>query len=394
MGHKIEAIVTDGLWRKSLSAIRSLGKAGFEVTVMGDTLFTTGFWSRFCSKRVTAPLASRDADGFGAALLKDLESSRAAGRAAPVILPMEDPSLLWVTRNRARLEGLARLLLPSEEALEIASDKGRTLRVARELGLPCPETHEPASAGEFASHCARWEKEGRSFAVKPRTGTGSAGVKYSGADADWKAHWDKYGAMLLQERIPAHGHGQGVSLLMRADGECVAAFAHERLQQYPNSGGPSTDRHGIYAPELVARSIALLKKLGWRGIAMVEWKIDPRDGVAKLMEINPRFWGSLELAVRSGVDFPALYARAAMGERVAPVLDYRAGVRCRWMIPGEVLRYVTQMRSEREGLLGFLRGLPGSAEEWDWRDLRGTLAVVACTAALALNPRYWKYVRR
>lgn len=46
---------------------------------------------------------------------------------------------------------------------------------------------------------------------------------------------------------------------------------------------------------------------------MVEWKVDLRDGRPKLMEINPRFWGSLELAVRSGVNFPSLYADADRG---------------------------------------------------------------------------------
>ena len=39
---------------------------------------------------------------------------------------------------------------------------------------------------------------------------------------------------------------------------------------------------------------------------MVEFKLDARDGVAKLMEINGRFWGSLQLAVDAGVDFPAI----------------------------------------------------------------------------------------
>jgi predicted ATP-grasp superfamily ATP-dependent carboligase len=213
-------------------------------------------------------------------------------------------------------------------------------------------------------------------------------------ETEWEAHWRRFGPMLIQERVPAQGRGQGVSVLMDSSGECVAAFAHERLQQYPNSGGPSTDRRSIHAPALVEKSLQLLKRLEWRGIAMVEWKVDPRDNQPKLMEINPRFWGSLELAVRSGVDFPVLYARAALGEKSVPVTSYAAGVRCRWIVPGEILRYLTQANGAREGILGFLRGLPSTAEEWDARDLTGTLATLVCTAAKALNPRYWKYVLR
>ncbi len=383
------AIVTDGLWRKSLSAIRSLGKAGFEVTVLGDSLFTTGFWSSYTTGRVRAPTAASDPQAFGRTLERIITASPGA-----VLLPMEDATLRWVSENRERLAREARFVIPSREALATAWDKARTIQVAQKLGIPCPRTWEPVDAQLFAELAKQLEPD--TFVAKPRSGSGSAGVVYGSADThvDWDAHWRRHGPMLVQERVPAFGRGQGVSVLMDAQGELVAAFAHERLQQYPNSGGPSTDRRGIWAPELVEKSVALLRRLEWRGIAMVEWKVDPRDNTPKLMEINPRFWGSLELAVRSGVDFPLLYARTALGGRTEPVTRYPAGLRCRWMLPGELLRYATQPSGQREGLIAFFRGLPGLAEEWDWKDLMGTLATVLCTAAAALNPRYWKYVRR
>lgn len=394
MSARPQAIVTDGLWRKSLSAIRSLGRAGFDVTVLGDSLFTTGFWSGYTRKRLVAPTAARDREAFGRALLEELESVSRSGAAKPVLLPMEDPSLDWISENRERVLPLCHALLPDREALKVAQDKSLTLARAEELGLPCPRTWRPASAAEFAAQALKLEPG--TFVVKPRSGTGSSGVAYgeSRSEDAWRAHWERHGPMLIQERVPRLGRGQGVSLLFDQDGECIAAFAHERLQQYPNSGGPSTDRHSIHAPELVEWSVRLMKSLGWRGVAMVEWKIDPRDGKPRLMEINPRFWGSLELAVRAGVDFPALYARAALGEKLPPPAEYREEVRCRWVFPGEILRYVSQHRSERETVFEFLRGLPTGAEEWDPRDLRGTLATVLCTGAFALNPRYWKYLKR
>lgn len=384
------AIVTDGLWRKSLSAIRSLGRAGFEVTVMGESLFTTGFWSRYARKRVLAPTASRSREAFGKALLAELRRNPGA-----VLLPMEDPSLDWVSENRESLLPFCQALLPSRESLRIAQDKSLTLELAEGLGLPCPRTWRPAEAAEFAAQASKLEPG--TFVVKPRSGTGSAGVSYGEerrSEQEWEAHWRQFGPMLIQERVPRIGRGRGVSLLFDRDGDCVAAFAHERLQQYPNSGGPSTDRQSLHAPELLEMSIRLMKKLDWRGIAMVEWKIDPRDGRPRLMEINPRFWGSLELAVRAGIDFPALYARAALGEKLPPAAPYPDGVRCRWLVPGELLRFFSQHPSERETVFEFLRGLPSSSEEWDTRDLAGTLATVVCTGAYALNPRYWKYVRR
>jgi predicted ATP-grasp superfamily ATP-dependent carboligase len=384
-------VVTDGLWRKSLSAIRSLGKAGFQVAVMGDSVFTTGFWSRYTRRRIRAPLASQDAEGFGGALLHTLEElAHGAGR--PVLVPMEDASLMWISRHRQQVAACADLLLAPADSLAVAQDKAATVRVAREIGLPCPQTWAPASVEELCAHVAHLEPGG--FVVKPRTGSGSAGVVYGEPRTAevWRREWERQGPLLIQERIPAAGAGQGVGLLMDGAGSCVAAFAHERLREYPNSGGPSTDRRSIHAPQLVEWSIALLQRLSWRGIAMTEWKVDVRDGTPKLMEINPRFWGSLELAVRAGVDFPVLYARAARGDTVRAPADYADGVRCRWMMPGEILRYLSAAR--REPLRAFIDGLPRSAEEWDSTDLRGALATLVCTGAHAFDPRYWRYVRR
>jgi predicted ATP-grasp superfamily ATP-dependent carboligase len=75
----------------------------------------------------------------------------------------------------------------------------------------------------------------------------------------------------------------------------------------------------------------LLKSLNWHGIAEVEFRVDLRDGIPKLMEINPRFWGSLEVAVRSGVDFPYLLYRIAMDGDVNTVSSYKVGVKGRYM---------------------------------------------------------------
>lgn len=381
------ALVTDGLWRKSLSAIRSLGKAGYDVHVLGESVWTTGFWSRFTRRRVRAPVAASDSSAFGEALW----SAVRACPEPPVLLPMEDASLRWLSANRTEMAAAARFLIAPADALITAWDKVATMRVAERLGLPCPRTWEPATPAELAATVRGLPPGG--FVVKPRSGSGSAGVFYN--DGDWLDRWQRHGPLLVQERVPSEGRGVGVSVLMSARGECVAEFAHERLRQYPVSGGPSTDRQSIHAPELVEMSLRLLRELKWVGIAMVEWKIDPRDGRPRLMEINPRFWGSLELAVRAGVDFPALYARECLtGSPSGGVRPpaYPAGVRCRWVVPGDLLRFASD--PARESLWKFLRGLPRLAEEWDPRDVRGFVATVVCTAALALHPSYWRYLRR
>jgi len=389
------AIVTDGMWRKSLSAIRALGKAGFRVHVLGDSWLTVGFWSHFTRQRVLAPDAKENATGFGKVLLAHLQSVAAAlpTGARPVLLPMEEDSLRFVVNARETLRIYADFLVPDADALEVCLNKGATMALAARLGIAHPRTQVAQSAAELLELAADFAPS--EFVVKPLRGLGSQGVRYNPSfDAhSAQAYWQAYGAALVQDRIPAEGDAIGVSLLLGTDGACLAHFSHKRLQQYPNSGGPSTDRIGIDDPDLLEKSLMLMRALRWNGVAMVEWKIDPRDATPRLLEINPRFWGSLELAIRSGVNFPVLYAQAAAGQ---PMLYSQPlkGVRCRWLVPGDALRWITARPPAREPLATFFRGLPQQAEEWDPDDISGALACVVCQGLAVLRPKYWKFLSR
>lgn len=133
---------------------------------------------------------------------------------------------------------------------------------------------------------------------------------------------------LLQERIV--GPGVGVSLLIW-NGELLAAFAHQRIREKPPSGGVSVLRESIPLDEgLLSRSVDLLASLDWQGVAMIEYKLDHATNVPYLMEINGRLWGSLQLAIDSGVNFPLLLVQAALGIPSRAVTSYREGVRSRW----------------------------------------------------------------
>ncbi|MDP9203505.1 MAG: ATP-grasp domain-containing protein, partial [Gemmatimonadota bacterium] len=82
--------------------------------------------------------------------------------------------------------------------------------------------------------------------------------------------------------------------------------------------------------ELLSRSLALLHDFSWQGVAMVEYKLNADTGVPYLMEINGRLWGSLQLAIDAGVDFPNLLVQSALGMNLTPVTNYKSGVRLRW----------------------------------------------------------------
>jgi predicted ATP-grasp superfamily ATP-dependent carboligase len=145
---------------------------------------------------------------------------------------------------------------------------------------------------------------------------------------------------LIQERLPAEGQGIGVCLLLDRSHLVRAGFVHRRLREYPVTGGPSTLRESCNHEQAYTDAVRLLQDLRFVGVAMVEFKNDTRTGKANLLEVNPRFWGSLALAVDAGVNFPLLWTLMALGEDVAPVTSYRLGHRCRWLLPGDILHFI------------------------------------------------------
>jgi predicted ATP-grasp superfamily ATP-dependent carboligase len=153
--------------------------------------------------------------------------------------------------------------------------------------------------------------------------------------------------LLVQQRIV--GRGTGIFVLVW-NGRLVAAFAHRRLREQPPSGGASVYCESIAMDDdLLTRSLALLNAFQWQGVAMVEYKREHATGVPYIMEVNARFWGSLQLAVDAGVDFPVLLARAALGEPTGERPRYREGLRLRsWW--ADVDHLLVRMRHSPERL--------------------------------------------
>ena len=179
--------------------------------------------------------------------------------------------------------------------------------------------------------------------IKPRISSGSFGIVYVKKREDlapsYQSVHERFPLPLIQEWIPDGGGAFGLSALFDEASNIKAAFVHKKLRMYPVQGGPSTLREGVEHPQIMEIGLSLLKSLNWVGVAMVEFKVDPRDGIPKLMEVNPRFWGSLQLAIVSGVDFPHLILKMARKESFEPILRYKVVKRSRWLLLGDILNF-------------------------------------------------------
>jgi predicted ATP-grasp superfamily ATP-dependent carboligase len=331
-----------------LTIIRDLGEHGVPVHAIARSRKGVGLYSRWTTSGYLRP---PDDDAT-----IELLNRIAAQRGARYLLAVSERDLLFIraAADEGRLVGLQALVPPAAQ-LAIVGDKGATYAVAREVGVPVPTTWQPPdgtiadqSPDELTFPCVlKWsnpESDGREL-----SGHGLELLKseycYDRAElVRALARYAPYGRYpLVQAFCPGSGLGHMIFL---DRGEALLRLQHRRISEWPPEGGTSTVCESLSLSinaELLAKSEALLRRIGWQGAAMVEYRLDPRTGRAALMEVNGRFWGSLPLAYHAGVPF-AWYTYAVLGLGVRPdPPPYHAGVRCRYMIP-ETRRLLTLMR--------------------------------------------------
>jgi predicted ATP-grasp superfamily ATP-dependent carboligase len=334
--HTPRVLILDGFWNKALAGVRSLGRRGFFVGVGEGTRLAPAMFSRYCRRRFVHPSVVGEPEAFLAALERELEIG-----GYEVLLPMELSTQLLVTAHRERLTPLVRIPFADAEVTRRVHDKGTLAAFARERGIACPATFFPRGPADAAAMARELPYP---VLIKPRHSSGGRGIVRVECVADFPAAYSRVharsAAPIVQECLPPGGEALGVAVLMNFASEPKASFAYRRLREYPIAGGPSTLRESIWNPELQERAERLLASLGWTGVAMVEFKVDPRNGDPKLLEVNPRFWGSLHHAIVCGVDFPFLVYRLAMDGDVDRVRRYRIGVRSRSLLHGELMHFL------------------------------------------------------
>jgi predicted ATP-grasp superfamily ATP-dependent carboligase len=117
---------------------------------------------------------------------------------------------------------------------------------------------------------------------------------------------------------------------------------HQRIREFPASGGASVCAQAFYDPELLQYGKVLLDELQWNGVAMVEFKKDLKTGDYVLMEINPKFWGSLDLSLAAGVNFPYFLIQRALGEVVEKQFSFKTNTRFQWLLNGELYHCINR----------------------------------------------------
>jgi len=327
----VKILTTDPEKRIGLYAIRYLGRAGAKVSSIGEqngSKVPLGFLSKYLETAIPVK------GGNFLIHLKNLLIEHS--REYQIIDPIDISKMLCVLDTDKEFNLNCNYLLPRRDSLVIANNKELLTRHAFEVGLNCPKTFSQVSLDDI--------KDLSTELTYPSI------IKFRGDERE--THWspeDRYSIVLSPDKLESEyrrmhyiekypiiqeyirGPGFGYFALFDRNRNLKAQFCHKRIREYPVTGGPSSCCESFHDSELIQAGKKLMESLEWTGLAMVEFKFDEARKQYFIIEINPRYWGSLPLAVLSGVNFPVLHALSSLDINYNPVLDYKKGVKVRFL---------------------------------------------------------------
>ena len=325
----------------SIACVRSLGRRGVHTVGVGDPPFAAASRSKYCGETRAVPSPYECLTAYGDALLEIVEHPEVV-----TVVPLREPDAYVLATRRDEFADHVATPWVGGDTLELVRDRVKLVERAREAGVAVPET---ATLDE-------WDGWDERTVVKPRYSIlhEDGGAFYAEPQffqSDTAPGREEVAAIeremrhspIAQEYVPGDREHGFFALCDR--GEPVVTFQHQRIRSYSYTGGASVYRKAVKFPGLERAGRRLLSALDWHGPAMVEFKHDPRDDSYKLMEVNPRFWGSLSLPYSAGVDFPRHYYELATDRLDDPDGEYAAGVGCH-LLRGEV-SYLASILTER-----------------------------------------------
>jgi len=385
-------LLTNGQLRKTLAAARSLGRGGLTVDVCDTTRLHPAGFTKYASASLVHPDPRREPDAFA-----DWLEGTLVHRKYDAFFPMDDDVLDVIVERRDRFESLCAMALPASASYRLARDKGEATALAEAAGVACPRTFRPSSFEEVEAIAAKFI--GYPVVVKPRRSSGSRGIRVARSATELTAAYREvqaagYPLPLIQAYV-APGDRYDVCLLYDAAGRLTASFVQKELRHYPIERGPSTAQESVRHPALLEASIAVMERLPWRGVVELEYMVDPADGQPKFMEINPRFWNSLQLAISAGVDFPRLLFESLTGRIPAKTHDYVVGKRCRTLLPGDALHFLANPRRASMDPPVWAGRRAGVEDDIvDITDPLPMLGFALAAARYALDPAMWRLLFR
>jgi len=320
-------LVTNYNYKNALAAVRDIGKNNIQVHTCGPpTRNRVASFSGYSSGWAIYTSPNENMERFIADIRKII-----ASREYEMILPIGVDTTIPCSYYKEELQQYTRVPVADYEILERAHDKYRTIEIAESVDVPVPYT-TMMSVEKLTEESFNYP-----IVIKARKGASGSGTRYATSKAELNkiirgfenkksTYIHDFEKPMIQEYIP--GELLDVCVLFNK-GQPRAALAQRRVVTYPPSGGVGIVNETIEDPEPIELATRLLQKMKWHGVAQIEFKRD-EEGVPRLMEVNPKFWGTLELSIAAGLNFPYLLYKMTMEGDIEPCFEYEKNLQMWW----------------------------------------------------------------
>ena len=345
----MSAIVTCASNRIAYNIVHSLGGRGLRI-ITGDFFpLSMSFASRYSKAHFLYPSPFTKQEKFIESIIRNIDKYK-----TKVLIPVFEETFL-ISKYRDKLSQITKLVVPEYENILIAHNKDRWGQIAKSLNIKVPKAYE-------IDHI----RQNRKFfndlefpvLIKPKQGGGAWGIleiktkkmldSVLRKPIYFNLPWNRF---FLQQKIIGDNHC--VAMLFR-QGELRAKVAYKQIRDYPLSGGQATLRISIRNDEAEESLEKLLKKMNWHGICQADFVIEKQSKIPYMIDLNPRFWGSLIQGIASGVDFPYLLYKMALEGDIRTSKDFRVGVATRW-IGGDIRTFYDYLKTRKNRIEGIYK---------------------------------------
>ena len=341
-------LVTNAKNRIAYNILKSLSVKGHHVYCADFIPKSMSFYSRYSSGHFLYPSPFREQEKFVACLIEKISELK-----IDVLIPVFE-ELFLVSRHLDEISRHVKLVVPDYQQILIAHNKDKWAPIARQLNISVPVT---CSLTEFDKDSALVDRLIFPVLLKPKQGGGGWGISQVDTVGELQnilsvgVHCAlPLERFIVQQKIT----GEVICVAMVFNqGKLRGKTAYRQIREYPIFGGQATCRISVSCKAAEDNLQALLEHFVWHGVCQADFIVDSDTGEPYLIDINPRFWGSLAQGIASGVDFPDLVCRIAINGDVEPVVGFTVGVKTRWL--GGELRGFFQHYARAANKLVFLR---------------------------------------
>ena len=320
----VKILLVDGADRQTLPLARSFKELGCNVATLNSSRLDLGYVSRYPDEKILDKTIHGDKSAHIEVIRKCIESKK-----YNLLVTTSDDTAEALSLMKDEYKDVINIDVNPPDIFYMAYDKNNTMKACMENGVPCPKTYFDIQDVEtLLSKEIQYP-----IVVKPRKGFGAIGFHKVDDESQLKILCESIktdiSKYVFQEYIPQTGVLYKCDMFVDCNNEIRSVCVYSKNRWFPVDGGSSVCNVTAVRPDIVESCSKLLKAIKWRGVADFDLIEDPRDGIAKIIEINPRTPACVKIVFEAGVNLAKQIVQLAFGQSVSSFMNYTNDVRLR-----------------------------------------------------------------